>query len=102
MAEINVTAANFEKVVLQSDKKVVLDFWATWCGPCMMLSPILAEIAEEYEDVVIGKVNVDEEPALAARFGIASIPTLMLFKDGKNIDTAIGYRNKDQVLDFIG
>lgn len=102
MAEINITAANFEKEVLQSDKKVVLDFWATWCGPCMMLSPILAEIAEEYEDVVIGKVNVDEEPALAARFGIASIPTLMLFKDGKNIDTAIGYRNKDQVLDFIG
>ena len=102
MAEINVTAANFEKEVLQSDKKVVLDFWATWCGPCMMLSPILAEIAEEYEDVVIGKVNVDEEPSLAARFGIASIPTLMLFKDGKNIDTAIGYRNKDQVLDFIG
>ena len=102
MAEINITAANFEKVVLQSDKKVVLDFWATWCGPCMMLSPILAEIAEEYEDVVIGKVNVDEEPSLAARFGIASIPTLMLFKDGKNIDTAIGYRNKDQVLDFIG
>ncbi len=102
MAEITITAANFEKEVLGADKKVVLDFWATWCGPCMMLAPVLAEVAEERDDIIVGKVNVDEEPALAAQFGIASIPTLMLFQNGKNIDTAIGYRNKDQLLDFIG
>lgn len=102
MAEITITAANFEKEVLKTDKKVVLDFWATWCGPCMMLSPVLEEVAKEREDIIVGKVNVDEEPTLAAQFGIASIPTLMLFQNGRNIDTAIGYRTKEQLLDFIG
>ena len=102
MAEITITAANFEKEVLKADKKVVLDFWATWCGPCMMLSPVLEEVAKEREDIIVGKVNVDEEPTLAAQFGIASIPTLMLFQNGRNIDTTIGYRTKEQLLDFIG
>ena len=102
MAEIKITTENFEKEVLQSDKPVVLDFWATWCGPCMMIAPILEEIAQEREDIKVGKVNVDEQPALAAQFGIASIPTLMLFKEGKAVDTVIGYRNKAQLEDFIG
>ena len=102
MAEIKITTENFEKEVLQSDKPVVLDFWATWCGPCMMIAPILEEIAQEREDIKVGKVNVDEQSALAAQFGIASIPTLMLFKEGKAVDTVIGYRNKAQLEDFIG
>ncbi len=102
MAEITITAQNFEKEVLMANKKVVLDFWATWCGPCMMLAPVLEEIANECDNVVIGKVNVDEEPALAAQFGVASIPTLMLFQNGKNIDTIVGYRTKEQILDFMG
>ena len=100
--EIKITAANFEKEVLASDNKVVLDFWATWCGPCMMIAPILEEIAAERDDIVVGKVNVDEEPQLAARFGIVSIPTLMLFEGGKQVDTVVGYRNKAQLEDFIG
>lgn len=102
MAEITITTDNFEKEVLASDKKVVLDFWASWCEPCMMLSPVLEEVAKEKEDIVVGKVNVDEQPQLAAAFGIQSIPTLMLFQNGKHIDTAVGYRNKEQLLDFIG
>ena len=102
MAEMIITAENFEKEVLGADKKVVLDFWASWCGPCMMIAPLLEEIANEYDNVIVGKVNVDEQPELALRFGIQSIPTLMLFQNGKNIDTAIGYRTKEQLLDFIG
>ncbi len=102
MAEMIITAENFEKEVLGADKKVVLDFWASWCGPCMMIAPSLEEIANEYDNVIVGKVNVDEQPELALRFGIQSIPTLMLFQNGKNIDTAIGYRTKEQILDFIG
>ncbi len=102
MAEIIITMENFEKEVLGADKKVVLDFWASWCGPCMMIAPALEEIAKECDNVIIGKVNVDEQPELATRFGIVSIPTLMLFQNGKNIDTAIGYRTKEQILDFIG
>ncbi|MBR6360628.1 MAG: thioredoxin, partial [Clostridia bacterium] len=85
MAEITITNANFEEEVIKSDKPVLLDFWATWCGPCMMLGPIVKEIADERSDIKVGKVNVDDEPALANRFGIQSIPTLVYFKDGKAV-----------------
>ena len=95
MAEVVITEKNFEQEVLKSEIPVLLDFWAVWCGPCMMLAPILAEIAEEYEGKVkVGKVNVDECPALAAQFGVASIPTVLLFKDGKLCATSVGYRPK--------
>lgn len=101
MAEITVTSANFEETVLKNEKPVLLDFWATWCGPCMMIAPTLHEIAEEYPQYVIGKVNVDDEIALAQKFGIVSIPTLVLMRDGQAIDTLVGLRSKEQILKFL-
>jgi thioredoxin 1 len=101
MAEIKVTSANFEAEVLKSEKPVLLDFWATWCGPCMMIAPTLKEIADEYPQYVIGKVNVDEEIALAQNFGIVSIPTLILMKDGQAVDSLVGLRSKEQILKFL-
>ncbi|MBQ6000161.1 MAG: thioredoxin [Clostridia bacterium] len=103
MAEIVLTQQNFEQEVLHSDKTVLVDFWASWCGPCRMLAPILAEIAEEYEGkVVVGKVNVDEEPLLAAQFRVSSIPTVVLFKNGKAINTLIGLRPKAEFVALLG
>lgn len=102
MKEITITAANFEQEVLHSDKQVLVDFWAPWCGPCKMLAPIVAEIAEEYADSVkVGKVNVDEEPELAMQFGIASIPALLVFREGKVVNSAVGYRSKILVEDML-
>ncbi|MBR4549557.1 MAG: thioredoxin [Oscillospiraceae bacterium] len=91
MSEIVLTAENFEEEVLKSEIPVLVDFWATWCGPCRMLAPTIAKIAEEQSGVIkVGKVDVDEQPELAVRYGIASIPTLMVFKNGEVVKTSIG------------
>lgn len=103
MAELKITAANFENEVLHSDKPVLLDFYADWCGPCKMLSPVLHELAEEKSGALkVGKVNVDEQPDLAAEFGVMSIPTLLLFENGKLVRQAVGARPKSGVLELLG
>ena len=102
MAEIITTTDNFENEVLNSDKPVLIDFWASWCGPCMMLSPVIAEIAKEYEGKIkVGKVNVDEQAELAAAFRVASIPTVVVMKDGKVTNMSVGYRPKEQIAAMI-
>lgn len=102
MAEINLTFSDFDEEVLRSDIPVIVDFWASWCGPCRMLAPIVAEIAEENEGKIkVCKVNVDDEPELANRFGIASIPTVLIFKNGKLAETSIGYREKEAILALL-
>ncbi|MBR4131885.1 MAG: thioredoxin [Oscillospiraceae bacterium] len=102
MAEITITALNFEQEVLRSDIPVLLDFWATWCPPCRALGPIVAEVAEELEGKVkVGKINVDEEPALGAQFRIASIPTLLVFKNGRMTAQSVGLVEKPQILDLL-
>ena len=101
--EIKITTQNFEDEVLKSDLPVLVDFWATWCGPCKMLAPAVAEIAEERASTLkVGKINVDEEPELAQKFGIMSIPTLILFNNGKAEKTAVGFMPKDQILTNFG
>ena len=100
--EITITKNNFEAEVLNSDKPVLIDFWATWCGPCRMIAPIIEEIAKERTDIKVGKINVDDEAELANKFGIASIPTVILVKDGKVAATSIGYREKNSLLSALG
>ena len=102
MPIINITKANFEEAVLKAPEAVLLDFWASWCGPCKMIAPVLEEIAAEDESVIIGKIDVDAEMELAMRFGITSIPTLVVMKDGKAVNKAIGYRAKDSILALLG
>ena len=102
MAVVTITKENFEQEVLQSAKPVLLDFWASWCGPCRMLSPVVDEVAEERGDVKVGKVNVDEQPELAGEFGVMSIPTLLVFEQGKLVRQAVGARPKAGVLDLLG
>ena len=98
MAEITITKNNCEAEVLNSKTTVLLDFWATWCGPCRMLSPIVEKIAEKYEGTVkVGKVNVDEEPELANAFRVESIPMIVIMKDGKAVNTSVGYRPMEQL-----
>ena len=102
MPYINVTKDNFAELVEQSPKTVLLDFWAPWCGPCRMVAPIVEEIAEERSDIVLGKINVDEEMELAMKFGIASIPTLVVMKAGKQEAKLIGYRPKTDIEKMLG
>ncbi len=102
MSEVIINKSNFENEVINADKPVLLDFYADWCGPCKMLSPVLGEIADEYADVLkVAKVNVDDEPELAMKFKVSSIPMLVLFKKGKIISTSVGYRPKDEILNEL-
>lgn len=100
MSVLNVTKSNFEEVK-SSDKKVLLDFYAEWCGPCRMVSPIVDEIANENPDILVGKINVDQEPELAAAFSVTSIPTLVVMKDGKIVNQSLGARPKPQILELL-
>lgn len=102
MSELKITQADFEEKVLKADKPVLVDFWAAWCGPCRMLGPVISDIAEKYDgQVIVGKVNVDDEMALALKYNVSSIPMVALFKDGKLVDRAVGYRSKSDMEDMI-
>ncbi len=101
MSVLNIDNTNFEAEVLNSPKKVLVDFWASWCGPCRMVGPIVEEIANERPDIKVCKINVDEQPELAAKFGIMSIPTLMVFENGKVVNQSAGARPKDAILSML-
>ena len=101
MSAINITASNFEEEIIRSDKPVLLDFWAPWCGPCRMVGPIVEEIADERADIKVGKINVDEEQELARRFGVMSIPTLVVVKEGQVVHQSAGARPKAQILALL-
>ena len=102
MAVLEITAANFENEVLKSDKPVLLDFWAEWCGPCRILGPTVHELAEEREDIKVAQVNVDNETPLAISHGVNAIPTLILYEDGKEVRRSTGVLSKEQLNEFIG
>lgn len=102
MSVLKITQENFEEKVIRADNKVLLDFWAPWCGPCKMVGPVVEEIAEENEHITVGKVNVDEEMELAAKFGVSSIPTLVVVENGKVVTGAVGYRPKGDILKLLG
>jgi len=101
MAAININESNFQSEVLNSDKKVLLDFWAPWCGPCRMVVPLVEQIAEERPDIKVGKVNVDENPNLASQFGVASIPTLVVMEKGQILSQSTGARPKNAILAML-
>ena len=102
MAELKITKNNFEAEVLRSGLPVLLDFWAVWCPPCKMLSPVIQEIADEYEGrAKVGKINVDEEPELVAMFRVENIPTVVVMRDGKMAESAVGYRPKEQITAML-
>ena len=102
MFEVDITKDNFQQEVVESEKPVLLDFWAPWCGPCRMIAPTLEEIAEENPEIKVCKINVDEEPELAKQFKVISIPTLFVIKNGEVVNKSLGVRSKDQILDMIG
>lgn len=99
---LKITNDNFEKEVIESEVPVLVDFWAAWCGPCMMQGPVLDELAGEYDSIKIGKINVDEEPMLAMKFNVTGIPTMMYFKGGEAVETMVGLRSKDQLVQVLG
>jgi thioredoxin len=101
MAVTKITNENFETEVLQSDKPVLIDFFATWCGPCKMLSPVVDSIAEEHPEIKICKIDIDEEPSLTERFGIMSVPTLVVMKNGEIVRTSVGFKSRDAVLSLL-
>lgn len=101
MSAVHITKDNFNAVVLQSDRPVLLDFWASWCGPCRMVSPVVDEIADERSDILVGKINVDEQRELAAQFGVMSIPTLVVIKNGQEVQRSVGARPKSQILAML-
>ena len=101
MSVVKINKTNFEEIVLKNEKTVLIDFYADWCGPCKMVAPIVEEIAEENPDVIVGKINVDDEMDLAVKFGISSIPALFVLKDGKIKDSAIGYKPKEVLLEML-
>lgn len=101
MSVLTITKQNFEQEVLHSDRPVLLDFWASWCGPCRMLSPVVDEIAQEEAGIKVGKINVDEESELASAFRVMSIPTLVVIKDGKVVNQSVGVRPKSAILEML-
>ena len=101
MSAVTITNENFQNEVMHADKPVLLDFWAPWCGPCRMVSPVVEEIAAERPDIKVGKVNVDEQPALAAQFGVMSIPILVVIKNGQIVNQAVGARPKNAILNLL-
>ena len=101
MSVTNITKNNYQELVLNGDKEVLLDFWAPWCGPCRMVSPIVVEIAGERQDILVGKVNVDEELELATQFQVMSIPTLVVLKNGQVVNRVIGFRPKDAIVSLL-
>ena len=101
MSAVTITNENFQNEVMHADKPVLLDFWAPWCGPCRMVSPVVEEIAAERPDIKVGKVNVDEQPALAAQFGVMSIPMLVVIKNGQIVNQAVGARSKNAILNLL-
>lgn len=101
MSTLNINDENFQKEVMESEKPVLLDFWAPWCGPCRMVSPVIDEVAGEIEGVKVVKINVDEQPAIAGKFGVMSIPTLVVIKNGKVVDSSVGVKPKEHIIKML-